>query len=61
MEFNETKRKRLGPAIQESFLHPKLMKTNKIVFKKPLPKKVNEVIKTELKPKKEIKHKFQFM
>ena len=61
MEFNETKRKRLGPAIQESFLHPKLIKTNKIVFKKPLSKKVNEVIKTELKPKKEIKHKFQFM
>ena len=61
MEFNETKLKRLGPAIHESFLHPKLIKTNKIVFKKQFPKKANEMIKTEFKPKKEIKHKFQFM
>ena len=61
IEFNETKRKRLGPAIQESFLHPKLIKTNKIVFKKQLLKKNPEVIKTESKPKKEIKHKFQFI
>ena len=61
MEFNETKLKRLGPAIHESFLHPKLIKTNKIVFKKQFPKKANEMIKTEFKPKKEIKHKHKHM
>ena len=35
IEFNAEKRKRLGAAIQESFLHPKLIKTDKIMLTKP--------------------------
>ena len=61
-EFNFEKRKRLGPAIQESFLHPKLIKTDKIFFKKdvksepirkPKESMQNKVVKT-------VKHKFKF-
>ena len=32
LEFNEIKRKRMGSPVQETFLHPKLIKTDKIIF-----------------------------
>ena len=61
IEFNLEKRKRLGSAIQESFLHPKLIKTDKIIFKTP-PVKSEPKVKVQL-PKvneKSLKHKFKF-
>ena len=59
-EFNFEKRKRLGPAIQESFLHPKLIKTDKILFKAPLKSE------RKFKPKATnqnttVKHKFKLL
>ena len=57
-DFNESKRKRLGSAIQDSFLHPKLIKTNKIIFQKTSePKKMIGGAQTQ---SKKVKHKFQF-
>ena len=57
--YNSQKLKRLGPALQESFQHPKLIKTDKILlsqseFKPKVPK-----YKTDKNvPKKTIQHKF---
>ena len=59
-EFNNEKRKRLGPAIQESFLHPKLIKTDKILFKKPLKSELKFKTK-ETVQKPSVKHKFKFL
>ena len=65
-QFNEMRKKRLGSPIHASFLHPKMIKTDKIIFKLPnsvksekKPVSKNPVLKTnnESKP---IKHKFQF-
>ena len=64
IEFNLEKRKRLGSAIQESFLHPKLIKTDKIIFKKPAVKKELNSEQTVKKPvlsEKSLKHKFKFI
>lgn len=69
IQFNEVKRKRLGESIQESFLHPKLIKTNKITFasetskpKKPSEKSKSTLTKIEpLKVEKTVKHKFQLI
>ena len=69
IEFNEIKRKRLGEPIQDSFLHPKLIKTNKITFESEpsKPKKLSEkskstLTKTEpMKVEKVVKHKFQLI
>ncbi len=66
--FNEKKRKLLGSAVQESFLHPKVIKTNKIIFSKDKNEKVADDSKTKQSktmqsknPPKLIKHKFQFI
>ena len=73
IEFNETKRKRLGESLQESFQHPKLIKTDKISFGSQLPKipaekskktstklKIEPLKKTDSsKDSKITKHKFQ--
>ena len=66
IELNLEQRKRLGPAIHESFLHPKLIKTDKIIFNKPKPLKSK--LKTEQKSKTDeinqkspIKHKFKLL
>ena len=62
VEFNLEKRKRMGSPVQESFLHPKLIKTDKIFFKTH--KNTNS---SERKPKLDVfqklnvKHKFKFM
>jgi hypothetical protein len=61
IEFNERKRKLLGPAVHESFIHPKLIKTNKIIF--PQTNKSNQKNTTKEIPvseTKHVKHKFQF-
>ena len=63
IEFNFEKRKRLGAAIQESFQHPKLIKTDKIIFKKPQKTELKSEEKFQVKnvqPQKVIKHKFKF-
>jgi hypothetical protein len=59
LEFNLEKRKRMGSPVQESFLHPKLIKTDKIIFKTPKKseKKDTKVIKDI---KSDVKHKFKF-
>ena len=59
IEFNLEKRKRLGSAIHDSFLHPKLIKTDLISLKKPnRGKKPKETVIT---PKAPVKHKFKFL
>ena len=66
IEFNDNKRKRLGSPVHESFLHPKMIKTDHIYLKQ-LPKtEVKKIEKTKTaEPKvyhesKTVKHKFQF-
>ena len=62
IKYNEAKRKRLGAPIQESFLHPKLIKTNKIIFpKSKIVSKSNLIPNTNTLKKKEVQHKFQFL
>ena len=58
LEYNLEKRKRMGSPIQESFLHPKLIKIDKITLKK----KPKSEIKSPPKPvsSKVINHKFKF-
>ncbi len=63
INFNERKRKLMGSAVHESFLHPKIIKTDKIVFSKQ--KSVNNLTSGTKSDKsvvslKPIKHKFQF-
>ena len=60
IKYNEAKRKRLGAPIQESFLHPKLIKTNKIIFHNTKTASKSNPNSTALK-KKEVQHKFQFL
>ena len=60
LEFNLEKRKRMGSPIQDSFLHPKLIKTDKIFFKRPQNSERNETKET-LKDVKSVKHKFKFI
>lgn len=63
-DFNERKRKMLGSAVQDSFLHPKIIKTDKIIFSNQ--RVVNNVNSNKTKMQKSvetskpIKHKFQF-
>jgi hypothetical protein len=63
-DFNERKRKMLGSAVQESFLHPKIIKTDKIVFSNQrIVNKVNSnqtQVHKSVDTSKPIKHKFQF-
>jgi len=63
IDFNEKKRKLMGSAIHESFLHPKIIKTDKIVFSKQKPVN-NPTLETKSDKSalsfKPIKHKFQF-
>jgi len=60
IEFNERKRKQLGSAIQESFLHPKVIKTDTILLQKPK-KQTKSVSENQDNNKlKPLKHKFQF-
>ncbi len=53
----------MGSAIHESFLHPKIIKTDKIVFSKQKPVN-NPTLETKSDKSalsfKPIKHKFQF-
>lgn len=53
-KLNDIKRKRMGSPVHESFLHPKVIKTDKIIFAQPKskPKKIEN--------SKGTKHKFQF-
>jgi hypothetical protein len=66
IEYNDRKRKLMGDAVQESFLHPKLIKTDKIVFSKAKPQSKTQPVKSSIflntnqLPPKQIKHKFQF-
>ena len=58
LEFNAKKRKALGDGIQESFLHPKPFKTEKMTLTNP------KRMKEEKKPIKDIKmpkHKFDII
>jgi hypothetical protein len=61
MEFNEKKRQKLGSGIQESFLHPKAFKIEKMT----LPKKTEQPKKQTKQPvKKEAKtlqHRFNII
>ena len=65
IEFNLEKRKRLGAAVQESFLHPKIIKTDKIFFAPPEknePKtQSNLKIKNVQEQQSPLKHKFKFV
>ena len=68
LEYNENQRKRLGSPVHESFLHPKMIKTDRIYFQKPPQKKEQmkeskSLLKKndEVHPSKTIKHKFQFI
>ncbi len=76
IEYNEQKLKRLGPAVQESFLHPKIFKTGKLSLSSSskIPtqsqstsqnllhiKKTNNENKSNSIKSKTIKHKFQFV
>ena len=61
LEFNANKRKKLGEPIHESFLHPKLIKTDKLFINsrpesKKKPSSNASSSKTSNKP---IKHKFE--
>ena len=61
VEFNLEKRKRLGSAIQESFLHPKLIKTDTLILKRPMKSDTKkQTTKNEL-PKSIVKHKFKLL
>jgi hypothetical protein len=60
IDFNERKRKLMGIGVHESFLHPKFIKTDKIVFSKELRKTESKPKVTQVTKPKEIKHKFQF-
>ena len=59
-KFNLEKRKRLGPEIQESFLHPKLIKTDTFLLKKPVKSEAN---KTKVTTNNAVasKHKFKLL
>ena len=61
IQFNELKRKQMGSAIQESFMHPKIIKTNTIHFEVPNKQKSTKTEKeTKIsKVKSDQKHKFQ--
>ena len=70
IEFNEIKRKRLGEPIHESFLHPKLIKTDKIQFGDEVPSKAKQLTKKSISKNKKIeplhvdksvKHKFRLI
>jgi hypothetical protein len=63
LDYNERKRKLMDLGVHESFLHPKLIKTDKIVFSKSHVKTDSKELNknTEKKPNvKYLKHKFQF-
>jgi hypothetical protein len=63
IDFNEKKRKLMGTAVHESFLHPKIIKTDKILFtKQKLVNKGSSGTKSDksVLSFKPIKHKFQF-
>ena len=55
IEFNAKQQKRLGGAIQDSFLHPKVIKTDRVVLQKeePIAKTITKNV-----PPKSINHKF---
>ena len=55
-KFNDMKRMRMGAPVHESFLHPKIIKTDKLIFSKPKSKQT-DILKTE--SSKKMKHKFQ--
>jgi hypothetical protein len=65
IEYNEMKRKKMGFAVHDSFLHPKFIKTDKILLASPTssktPVKKMKTTKTESNATKTIKHKFQFV
>jgi hypothetical protein len=58
--FNELKRKLMGPAVHESFLHPKVIKTDKLFFKETNPKKATGSGSFKSLTMKPVKHKFEF-
>ena len=58
--FNLEKRKRLGSAIQESFMHPKLIKTDTLILKRPV-KSTTKKQTTNNYPKSIVKHKFKIV
>ena len=63
LEFNERKRKLLGPEIHNSFMNPSFVKTSKLVLIKDKKKTNSELpnISEAKKPnKKDIKHNFKF-
>ena len=60
IDFNLQKRKRMGSPIQESFLHPKIIKTDKIFFNKQMKSEKKESKFKDALPLKPLKHKFQF-
>ena len=60
-KFNLEKRKRLGPEIQESFLHPKLIKTDTIVLKKPDKSETKKTKVVNNYPTVGLKHKFKLL
>jgi hypothetical protein len=62
IEYNERKRKLMGSAVQDTFLHPKMIKTNTIVLSKTTVKneKKTKLLK-DASEKHVPKHKFQFI
>jgi hypothetical protein len=63
IEFNDNKRKRMGSPIHESFLHPKFIKTDRILMK-PVHEKTTKNEKhsdLSINESKKVKHKFQFV
>lgn len=62
LEYNEMKRKRMGSPVQQSFMHPKIIKTDKIQLQ-PSYSTVKKKTFNQPKPQSEkaIKHKFQFV
>jgi hypothetical protein len=62
LELNASKRKKLGAPVHEAFLHPKIIKTDKL-FIKPTQtvKQTKQTASTSKAPKKTIKHKFEFV
>jgi hypothetical protein len=61
VSFNLEKRKRLGDAIHESFLHPKLIKTDTLILKKPVKSETTKPQSTNHYPKSIVKHKFKLL
>ena len=64
-QYNEIKRKRMGSPIQDAFLHPKVIKTDKIIFASSSKQPPKQPKETKTLPKisnntKYPKHKFQF-